>query len=67
MIDNNKVVQELNKMKCDVHGKNAEASIVNGQISVSTCCDTFHEKIEKAIDAVVSKQINDSINKAFNG
>lgn len=45
MIDLENICQQLQTMQCKEHGRNALATIVDGKIQTTTCCDSFSEEV----------------------
>ncbi len=64
-IDLQKVVNEINKIKCPVHNDMAKAEIIDGQISTTACCDEIYKEINKVMNKTVQGDVDRAIMEVF--
>lgn len=68
--DFDKIISELNKKPCNIHGKVSEFKVVDEQLSISApCCDSYKESVGKEFNNEVFIQMQefmkDSLNQPF--
>lgn len=61
MIDLQAICRQLEQMKCTVHHRHPHAFVEGNSISITACCDEFHEMISDRMDQLMNDQIDSSL------
>jgi len=64
-IDQQKLLDTLNAMRCSVHGEKPNAELEGAGIKFSYCCAEFNEHVEEKINELTESISNQIISRFF--
>ena len=57
MFEYSKMKDELEQIKCPVHGKAANVKFINGKINIENiCCDEHRKKLDESLPEIEERQ-----------